>query len=183
VIVIQVLLQQGFEGIQMVDPRGAEGFFPYQQIYSLTSFLIFFPPYLPFYVTLLCVCSCFKLAREQVEKSSFLGTQQETFGNPPVSYTVPPSVVEAPSGADTLSSPAQGIPSSPVSAGPDVAVSPVLVSGSPASTVIASTKDEKADGVQTLVNVVTSLASVPESGEASVSIASTIPASMYSQSC
>ncbi|XP_062176471.1 pre-mRNA-processing protein 40A-like isoform X2 [Alnus glutinosa] len=119
-----------------------------------------------------------KLAREQVEKSSFLGTQQETFGNPPVSYTVPPSVVEAPSGADTLSSPAQGIPSSPVSAGPDVAVSPVLVSGSPASTVIASTKDEKADGVQTLVNVVTSLASVPESVEASVSIASTIPASM-----
>ncbi|KAE8008160.1 hypothetical protein FH972_004700 [Carpinus fangiana] len=122
-----------------------------------------------------------KLAREQVEKSSFLGTKQETFGNPPVSYTVPPSAVEAPSGADTLSSPAQGIPASPVSVGPDVAVSdlqPVLVSGSAASILIASPKDEKADGVQTLVNLVTSSAAVPESGEANVSIASTVPASM-----
>lgn len=126
------------------------------------------------------------MAREQVEKSSFLGTQQETFGNPPVSYTVPHSAVEAPSGADTLSSPAQGIPASPVSVGPDVAVSdlqPVLVSGSTASILIASPKDEKADGVQTLVNLVTSSAAVPESGEATVSIASTIPASMYGQSC
>lgn len=116
-----------------------------------------------------------------------MGTKQETFGNPPVSYTVPPSVVEAPSGADILSSPAQGIiPSSPVSVGPDVAVSdlqPVLVSGSSTSTVIASSKDEKADGVQTHVDVVTSSAAVPESGEATESIASTIPASMYSQSC
>lgn len=121
-----------------------------------------------------------KLAREQVDKSSVVGTQQETSVNPPASAPAPPSVVEAPSGADTTSSAAQEIASSPVSVEPDGAtgdLQPVLVSGSSASTVVAS-MDENADGVQTLLNAVTPSASVPESAEAAVTMASTTQAPM-----
>ncbi|KAM4088621.1 hypothetical protein ACJW30_07G085100 [Castanea mollissima] len=115
-----------------------------------------------------------KLAREQVEKSSVVGTQLETSVNPPASACIPPAVVEAPSGGDTASSAAQGIASSPVSVRPDApAGEPMLVSGSSASTVIPSSMDENADGVQTLPNVVTPSAAVPESAEATVTMACT----------
>ena len=123
------------------------------------------------------------MAREQVEKSSVVGTQPETSVNPPVSACIPPAVVEAPSGRDTASSAAQGIASSPVSVRPDApAGEPMLVSGSSASTVIPSSMDENADGVQTLPNVVTPSAAVPESAEVSVTMACTTQDPMYGQS-
>jgi len=121
------------------------------------------------------------LAREQVEKSSVVGTQLETSVNPPASACIPPAVVEAPSGRDTASSAAQGIASSPVSVRPDApAGEPMLVSS--ASTVIPSSMDENADGVQTLPNVVTPSTAVPESAEASVTVACTTQDPMYGQS-
>ncbi|KAG2704779.1 hypothetical protein I3760_05G021100 [Carya illinoinensis] len=122
-----------------------------------------------------------KLAREQVEKASFMGTQPDTFEIPPVSTTVPPSVVKAPSGAETSSSPAQGVASSPASEGHDVAAGDLkspLLSETPASTVVASTTDENANGMQTLLNVAALSDAVPENSEAAVTIASTIHASM-----
>ncbi|KAF5448316.1 hypothetical protein F2P56_028863 [Juglans regia] len=122
-----------------------------------------------------------KLAREQVEKASFMGTQPDTFEIPLVSTTVPPSVVKAPSGGETSSSPAQGVASSPASEGHDVAagdLKPPLLSETPASTVVASTTDENANGTQTLLNVAALSDAVPENSEAAVTIASTIHAPM-----
>lgn len=113
-----------------------------------------------------------------------MGTQPDTFEIPPISTTVPPSVVKAPSGGETSSSPAQGVASSPASVGHDVAagdLKPPLLSETPASTVVACTTDENANGTQTLLNVAALSDAVPENSEAAVTIASTIHAPMYSQ--